>query len=90
MAESKNIHIGHLIKSKVEGQQMSISEFARKIHCDRSTVYHLFSQESIDITRLLKISKVLNFDFINEVYLKKPSPSICKHQSTCPFFQQEV
>jgi hypothetical protein len=48
---------------------MNIAEFSRKIHCDRTTIYYLFKQKSIDIERLELISRVLDFDFIREVYL---------------------
>ena len=66
----KDIHIGPIIKQKVEENSMTIKEFAEKINCERSTVYHIFKQKSIDIERLIKISEVLNYDFIFEVYLK--------------------
>ena len=54
-----DIHIGSIIKKKVEESKMSIAEFAEKIYCDRTTVYDLFKRSSIDIERLIRISKVL-------------------------------
>ena len=90
MTEPKHVHLGNLIRSKVEEHQMSVAEFARQIHCERSTVYYIFSQKSMDIARLMKISNVLNFDFINEIYLEKPSPATCIYQAKCPFFQRSV
>ena len=64
----KNIHIGSIIKQKVLESHMTVKEFAEKINCERSTVYHIFKQKSIDIDKLMKISEVLNYDFISEIY----------------------
>jgi transcriptional regulator with XRE-family HTH domain len=66
-----NIHIGKLIKEKFEEKKMTKAEFARRINIHRSTVYLLFEQKSIDIEQLMAISKVLEYDFIEEVYLKR-------------------
>lgn len=65
------IHIGSIIKKKVEEKKLSIAEFAKKIYCDRTTVYDLFKRSNIDIERLIRISKVLEYNFIEEVYLSK-------------------
>ena len=88
MKKPKHPHLGNLIRSKVEERQMSVAEFARQIHCERSTVYHIFSQESMDIARLWKISNVLNFDFIDEFNRKKTPNKTCIHQAKCMFFQR--
>jgi AcrR family transcriptional regulator len=48
---------------------MSIAEFARRINCDRTTVYYTFEKKTIDIEQLELISKVLGYDFIRNVYL---------------------
>ncbi len=71
---TKDIHIGKEIKQKLEERQMSITDFAQQIHCNRSNVYSIFSRSSIDINQLVLISKVLAFDFITEIYLKTPPP----------------
>ncbi|MDR3367319.1 MAG: helix-turn-helix domain-containing protein [Prevotellaceae bacterium] len=70
----KNIHIGKLIKEKFDEKKMTKAEFARKVHIHRSTVYLLFEQKSIDVELLLAISKVLDYNFIEEVYLKRLPP----------------
>lgn len=69
----KSIHIGEIIKQKVQEQNMSIAYFANKICCDRTTVYDIFKRSSIDINRLLRISEALEYNFIEEVYLPKKS-----------------
>jgi plasmid maintenance system antidote protein VapI len=65
-----DIHIGQLIKAKLTESNISITEFARRIHCERSNVYSIFKRKSIDIELLILISKSLNFDFIHEYYQK--------------------
>lgn len=67
----KDIYIGKLIEEKVKERHLTYAEFARMIHCSRTSLYYIFSSKSIDVERLLLISKVLNYDFIGEVYLKK-------------------
>lgn len=67
----KDIHIGKLIKEKLDEKNMTKAEFARRIHIHRSTAYLLFEQKSIDIELLLTISKVLEYNFVEEVYLKR-------------------
>ena len=67
----ENVHIGSIIKQKVIDSSMTIKEFADGINCERTTVYHIFRQKSIDIEKLIKISEILNYDFISEIYLKK-------------------
>ena len=69
-ANLKDIYIGKLIQQKVEERHLTYSEFARMIHCSRTTLYSLFNSKSIDTERLLHISRILGYDFISEVYLK--------------------
>jgi len=64
----KNVHIGSIIKQKVEESFKTKKEFAARINCERTTVYNLFKQKSINIDKLRKISEVLNYDFVSEVY----------------------
>ena len=66
----KNIYIGKLIEEKVKERHLTYAEFARMIHCARTSLYHIFNSKNIDVERLLLISKVLDYDFISEVYLK--------------------
>ncbi len=66
----KNIYIGKLIEEKVKERHLTYAEFARMIHCARTSLYHIFNSKNIDVERLLLISKVLDYDFISEVYMK--------------------
>lgn len=73
----KNIHIGKLIKERLkEKADMTVSEFAKRINRTHSTVYDIFDRKSIDIDLLLKISEVLQYDFIKNVYLEQTSSEL--------------
>ena len=85
MSKDKNekyVHIGSMIKQKFIEKSMTIKEFSGKINCDRTTVYDIFKRKSIDTEKLIKISQVLNFDFINEVYLKQDTVETDKPPQT--------
>lgn len=61
------LSIGLLIKMELERQEHGISWFARKIGCDRSTVYRIFQKNSIDTQLLKRISVILNHDFFADL-----------------------
>lgn len=67
----KNIFIGKIIKDRVDELGMGYAEFARRIKCSRTSVYNIFESKSIDIERLIRISEILDYDFIGQIYLKK-------------------
>ena len=57
------IHIGQLIKQELERQERTPTWLALKINCERTNVYYIFSQQSINTDMLFRISKALNHDF---------------------------
>lgn len=61
------IHIGHRIKEILDNKGMSVAEFSDKINYHRSNVYRLFDKRTIDITLLIRISKVLDYNFFEEI-----------------------
>ena len=70
MDKTKGIYIGQIIQEKVIERGLGYSEFARRINCARSSLYHIFNSKSIDIEKLILISDVLEYDFITEIYLQ--------------------
>ncbi|MGM9872515.1 MAG: transcriptional regulator [Muribaculaceae bacterium] len=64
----RNIHIGELIRQRLVHLSMSYAEFARRLHIERTTVYSIVRSKSIDIERLIRISQILDYDFISLVY----------------------
>lgn len=64
---TQNLHIGQLIKAVFDESGMTVSEFARQIHLERSTVYNIFERQSIDALLLARISLVLKHNFLSDV-----------------------
>ncbi len=64
----KDVYIGSIIRQKIDEKHISYAEFARQINCTRTTLYRIFESKSIDMERLITISKALNYDFIREIY----------------------
>jgi DNA-binding helix-turn-helix protein len=62
------IDIGARIRREVEAQHWTYTEFAKAINCSRSALYNIFNSSDITIQRLLQISRVLNIDFLSEIY----------------------
>lgn len=58
-----HLHIGHIIQDKVKEEQISVSQFARELHCNRTNVYDIFERQSLDTNLLRRISVILNTDF---------------------------
>lgn len=67
MATQSNLHIGHLIKSVFDESGMTISEFARQIHLERTTVYSIFERPTVDVLQLARISLALKHNFLSDV-----------------------
>lgn len=67
MNNNGNLHIGHLIKSVFDASGITVSEFARRIYCERTNVYKIFNRRSIDVELLVKISEILNHNFLADV-----------------------
>ena len=49
---------------------MTKSQFAEMLNCERPNINNIFRRKKIDIDLLLEISKILNHDFLEEVYKK--------------------
>ena len=76
----QNLHIGQLIKAVFDESGMTVSEFARQIHLERSSVYGIFERPSIDSMLLARISLVLKHNFLSDIEehfgLIRPTPSL--------------
>lgn len=57
------IHIGCLIKEEMIRQERTPTWLARKINCERTNIYYIFSQQSINTELLLQLSIALGVDF---------------------------
>lgn len=68
------VHIGKAIEAEMRRQERTPSWLARKINCERTNVYYIFSQPSINTDMLMRISKALNHDFFQDLsqYVSQP------------------
>ena len=66
----KLVHIGELIKQTLKKNRKSVVWFAGQLSCSRTNVYKIFSKQSIDTYDLVRISKILNYNFF-EIYSKE-------------------
>jgi hypothetical protein len=64
----KEFHIGKMIQDELGRQGRTVVWLAKEIYCEKSNVYKLFKRKSIDFEQLLKISEVLNHNFLSDCY----------------------
>jgi hypothetical protein len=64
------IHIGKLIKNRLEEIGMTKTEFARRINRTSQNVYDIFERKTIDTGLLFKISTILDSNFFERFSLK--------------------
>lgn len=61
--ELKEVHIGQAIDKRREELNMSKSEFGRLIKVPQQHVNRIFERETIETAKLVKICRVLDFNF---------------------------
>jgi transcriptional regulator with XRE-family HTH domain len=66
-----DIHIGKKIQFVFTQSGLTVSQFARLLGVQRTRIYSIFESKTIDTDLLCKISDVLHYDFLTEVYIKK-------------------
>ena len=59
--------IGELIRQILKKRKRTVVWFAEELSCSRTNVYKIFGKHSIDTYDLLRISKILEYDFF-EIY----------------------
>ena len=67
------IHVGKLIKNRLQETGMTKSEFARRINKTSQNVYDIFERKTIDTGLLLKISIILDLNFFERYSLNLKS-----------------
>jgi len=71
LTPKENLHIGQLIRSKLHEQGRSVTWLARQIPCSRNHVYKIFQKSTIDVSLLLRISCVMNYNFFADFFQEK-------------------
>ena len=64
------MHIGKLIREQVEKQDKTVVWLAEQLSCSRTNIYKIYERFSIDTGLLLRISKVLGYNFFR-LYTEK-------------------
>jgi hypothetical protein len=59
----KEVHIGNLIRQKLEEKDRSMAWLARKVNCDSSNFCKLLTRSHINTELLFHISIILDEDF---------------------------
>lgn len=59
------IHIGQLIRQRLDENGHSVVWLARQLTCSRTNVYKIFEKSHLDTEMLARISVVLNYDFFS-------------------------
>lgn len=59
------IHIGKLIRQKMEERQRTVVWLAQRLSCSKTNVYKIFDKYSVDTDTLARISTILEFDFFS-------------------------
>jgi len=59
----KQIHIGSLVKAKVEELRISSGRIMNYLHCTEDEMEEMYLKESMETQKLLRWSKLLQFDF---------------------------
>lgn len=57
------LEIGAIIKKRLRESSHSVVWLAEQLGCSRTNIYKMFNKRTIDTNELLKISKILSFDF---------------------------
>jgi transcriptional regulator with XRE-family HTH domain len=70
----EKVHIGSIIYEKVKEQGISVADFAKALHCNRTNAYSIFERKNVDVELLADISKVLNCDLLSFYRNNVPQP----------------
>lgn len=60
------IHIGDSIRKVLAEKDKSVSWLAQNIPCDRSNLYRMLRKQNFDLYTLLRISKLLEYNFLDD------------------------
>ena len=57
------MEIDAIIKAKLRENNHSVVWLAEQMECSRTNIYKMFNKHAINTSELLKISRILEFDF---------------------------
>lgn len=59
----QSLHIGHCIKARLEKDGRTTVWLAQQLGCHRTNLYKIYEKQTIDTGILLRISKILGYNF---------------------------
>lgn len=68
MDNMKDVHIGNLIYDELKRQGRNVQWLADQIYCGKSNVYKMFNRKSIDLDQLMRVSEVLQHNFLKDCF----------------------
>lgn len=68
----KDIHVGDIIHAELKKQGRTVNWLAAQIYCEKSNIYKLFRRKSVDLEQLMKISEVLQHNFLRDCFEEIP------------------
>ncbi|MBQ4388493.1 MAG: helix-turn-helix transcriptional regulator [Bacteroidales bacterium] len=66
------MHIGNKIREVLQVSNMSVSSFAKAIHCTRENASRILAKEHIDTSLLSRICRALEHDFFRDLSNDNP------------------
>lgn len=57
------VHIGKEIKTVMDRRKVTVTWFAQQLDCSRTNVYKIFAKDHIDTSLLLRISRIIGYNF---------------------------
>lgn len=63
------MHIGKRIKEVFDAhpKQHNVEWLAERLHCRRANIYKIFNRNTVDLTLLYNLSKILDHDFFIDI-----------------------
>lgn len=94
----KEIHIGSLIQQRVTESGTAISRICNFMKCTQEEIEDIYKSKSIDIEKLLKLSKLLEYDFFrlytqHLIFYAPPVSSLnvkAEKKSSLPQFRKNI
>lgn len=74
------MHIGKCIKQKLEEQGKTSSWLAQQLSYNRTTMYKIYDKASLDTQMLLRISRIMDYDFFQEFSKELDSVTSSQHK----------
>lgn len=62
-----NVHFGEIIHRAVKEKKFPITLLAERLHKSRQHIYNLFQNANVPIDEILKIGKIIQYDFTQDL-----------------------